>query len=291
MPKKNWIVVAVAFLSIGLLASAVFLVAKKHLPAIVTKPTKPTLKPGTLAGSKPSNGSIGGQIVYPGKAPKVETLQLPNGAVLKDQSLVVNPKNKGVSNVVVRLKYKAAKKTVAPAKTVNLRCRTSQIVELVVALRSGDTLQVTNFDATSYRLGLYYSDGKRQILEIPPTSKTLHLITANRSGEVRVMGEKYSWMASYLYVVKAEEEVAVTDSNGKFKFTSLREEPVKLRFWHQKSGHFDSTNLTLTSPNPNGQSSVPTLSGRSLILNLGKEPNRNLGPMEFHYIEKTYTLK
>ena len=291
MSMKTWVAVVVAFVFIGLCSSAVYLATKKHLPAIVTKPTKPTLKPGALAGSKTLNGSISGRIVYPGIAPKVLSLRLPNGAILKDKAFIVNGKNKGVSNVVVRLKYDAGKKAVAPARIVNLRCRTSQMMEPVVALRSGDTLQVTNFDATSYRLRLYYSDGKKQVLEIPPTSKTQHVIKANRSGEVRIQSENYSWMYSHLFVIKAEEEVVVTDANGKFQFNSLREEPVKLRFWHEKSGHMDSTNLTLTSPSQNGQSSIPTLSGRSLILNLGKKPNRNLGPIEFHYIEKTYSLK
>ena len=193
-------------------------------------------------------GDLTGQFLYDGKAPVAKLLSVTKDVevcakhALKDESLVVNPKNSGVANIVIALYRKRGGKkpkihpAYKPGTEViadNLKCR---FAPHVIPLWTRQVLLIKNSDSVGHNT-------KIDTLKNKAFNKTL-----SAGGQEKVSFKKaekvpvsiscsvHPWMRSWL-VVKDTPYVAVTDKDGKFTIKNLPAGKWTFQVWHEKAGY------------------------------------------------------
>lgn len=202
------------------------------------------------AGDKEAWGNLAGRIVYDGDPPKRQVLELNKDIEFctpkkpLDQELIVDPKTRGIQNVVLWLEPKTpdAKIPVHPSyeKTAkdkvqfdNTDC---QFSPHICVLRTTQTLVLGNKDPIPHNVAaLFFKNDPFN--ENVPTGQTVEkkLEFAERL-PVKVNCPIHAWMTGYM-VVKDHPYVAVTDAAGKFELKDLPQGEWTLRVWHEKPGY------------------------------------------------------
>ncbi|MEQ9406188.1 MAG: hypothetical protein RIK87_00620 [Fuerstiella sp.] len=190
-------------------------------------------------------GNLSGRIVYTGTIPKVELLEITRDEEvcgqhqLVDESLVVNPKDRGLQNVVVWL---SSKKTVPvhpsfaentkPAKLDNHNCR---FVPRIVTLRTGQMLLSTNSDPVAHNVAVYGRRNTPFSEVIPNDSPLKKTFSREELVPIRVDCSIHAWMRAYLMITE-HPYAAVTDKHGRFSISNVPAGTWQFKFWHEKVG-------------------------------------------------------
>ena len=188
--------------------------------------------------------SLKGQFLYGKKGTKMPTKSklTPTKDVetcgkfqLYDESLVVNPENRGIAGVVLwaykpkrvdeKFYEKSAKDTI---KLDNKNCR---FEPHVLAVRTGQTLEVLNSDPVGHNSKIDFIKNNPlnpmltagNSIKVVPTKTELVPITVSCS--------IHPWMSARL-LVQDHPYMAVTDADGKFEIKNLpADEKVTLKVW------------------------------------------------------------
>lgn len=194
--------------------------------------------------------TIRGRIVYSEDAPSKPALEVtrdedycgPFG--LKDESLVVNPKNRGLKNVAIYIRTKK-KVPVHPsyseaAKTaVTLDNQKCQFVPRMQTLRTGQTWRATSTDAIPHNVAVF-ARRNDPFSEIIPKGQALEKTFASpESVPIRVDCSIHAWMRAYL-VITDHPYAVVTDENGEFELAHVPQGEWTFRFWHERPGYIKS---------------------------------------------------
>jgi hypothetical protein len=206
----------------------------------------------------PPRVAIKGQVVYPDGLPIPQQKPvnvnadrnhcLANGPIL-DETVVVNPKTRGVKNVVVWLRPddpnpKAAfpphhlppdDATRKPAEVViDQPC--CVFVNRVTAARVGDTLVVKNPAPVAHNFFWVSENNGSFNPNIPPKDEfRLPNPLAAETAPVGYSCSIHPWMKGYVRVFD-HPYFAVTDADGKFEIKSAPAGTFRLVVWHEKSG-------------------------------------------------------
>ena len=197
-------------------------------------------------------GTLKGQFIYGGKsAPKPNKLTITKDVEvcgkedLFSEQLVVNEKNRGIANVVIwayrpkkiHSDYKATEKV--EVKMDNLKCR---FEPHVVAVRTGQTLNVTNSDPVGHNslIGFIKNPGVNPI--IPANGNVEFQLKKAELLPVKVSCSIHPWMQG-LVLVQDHPYMAVTDEDGKFEIKNLPAGDVALKVWHEKSGYVQAADV------------------------------------------------
>lgn len=198
-------------------------------------------------------GDLSGRVVFDGQAPARPALQITKDVEvcgkhdLKEESLVVNPENGGVANVIVALytrrsvdahpSYSEAEDS--PPRLDNLDCR---FEPHVLPVRTGQTMILGNKDPVGHNT-------KVESLRNPPINP---IIPANGQLETKFNQEErlpvkvscniHPWMTAWL-VVKDHPYVAVTDADGNFTMENLPAGELEFQIWHEGAGYLDKVNV------------------------------------------------
>lgn len=195
-------------------------------------------------------GNLTGRFVYAGEPPRREALELNKdmefcGPLLPlDQELIVDPKTRGLQNVVLWLEPKTpeAKIPVHPSyeKTAqdkvtfdNAEC---QFSPHVCVLRTTQTLVLGNKDPIAHNVAAFFFKNDPFNVNVP-TGQTveMQLLQVERL-PAKVTCPIHAWMIGYM-VVKDHPYVAVTDAEGKFSLKNLPAGEWTIRVWHEKPGY------------------------------------------------------
>ena len=143
---------------------------------------------------------------------------------LKDPTRIVNPKNKGIANVIVYIYTKRGDpKMDAPEsepKTVELANKGCQFVPHVVITRVGDTLKVTNPDKVGHNVNLPFFNNPPQNLNIPPGKSVVVKLKKNEPAPIPIVCNMHQWMNARIVVVD-DPYAAVSDENGELTIKGL----------------------------------------------------------------------
>ena len=175
-------------------------------------------------------GTLSGRIVFTGVVNKPEKVQVTRdedvcGVLpLVDESLIVNPKNKGLQNVVIWLSSKATvpvhpdfSKPPKPAKLDNKDCR---FVPHIVQLRTQQPLDCTSTDTISHNVAVWARRNNPFSEVIPKGSPLTKVFEREELQPIRVDCSIHAWMRSYL-VITEHPYSAVTDKDGNFQIPKL----------------------------------------------------------------------
>lgn len=164
---------------------------------------------------------------------------------LVDESLVVNPQNKGIANVVVYLyvkprvgkkppvheSYKETEK--ASVVLDNENCRFEPHVAL---LRTTQTLVAGNKDPVGHNTNMSLLKNPPQNPLIPGKASVKFNFTIEESLPAPVSCGIHPWMKGYL-VVKDHPYMAVSDKDGKVTIKNVPAGKWTFQFWQEAAGY------------------------------------------------------
>jgi len=159
---------------------------------------------------------------------------------LMNERLLVNPKNKGVKNVVVYV-YTGrggSKLDAVPAtnKTLTLANDQCRFEPHIVIAQTGDTLKVTNPDSVGHNANLGFFNNKQQNFTIPAGQEKTVALEESEPAPIPVDCNIHPWMKSYV-VVLDHPFAAVSDENGDLTIKGLPVgEELVFRVYHEAGG-------------------------------------------------------
>lgn len=236
------------------------IVAVLQQPATVTTSnatSPPTTAPITPVPNSPAWVTVRGRVVWPGDIPNPEVLNVTgadkpaccaNGPLVSNQ-LLIDPKTRGVRNVVVWLRPDSADRTASwPADRVHPTLQNPvprqhtldqpecQFEPRVIAAREGDTLLVGN--SSAIRHNVTFSD--RWAVEF---DRTLSASEWKESGQLSadripaaIRCSIHPWMQAHLRVFD-HPHFAVTDADGRFEIPLAPAGRCRVVYWHELGFH------------------------------------------------------
>ncbi len=164
---------------------------------------------------------------------------------LFNESLIVNEKNRGISNVVlwaykpklVHESYKESEE--ATVEIINKDCR---FEPHAVAVRTGQTLRVGNPDAVGHNslISFLKNPGVNPI--IPASGKVEFNLKKAEIIPVKVSCSIHPWMQG-IVLVQDHPYMAITDADGKFELKNLPAGPLTIKVWHEKVGYVSTASI------------------------------------------------
>jgi hypothetical protein len=230
-----------------------FLAAATFAAAVLFTPTSPAAD-GDWA-------TVKGQIVFPaGKAAperkKLDVSQdkehcLSKGDIL-DESLIVNPKNKGIKNVVVWLRIDSADpkeyknklpadkihpsdKERKPAKiTIDQPC--CMFVKRITLARVGDTIVAKNPAPVAHNFfWTSANNGEFNVTVAKDSEWAMPQALVAEASPVQFKCTIHPWMAGYVRIFD-HPYYAVTDADGKFEMKNAPVGKFRMVVWQEKQG-------------------------------------------------------
>jgi hypothetical protein len=231
--------------------------------------------PAATAQPPASWSTVKGQVVFPAGAPVPERKALvvsqdmahclSKGPIL-DETLIVNPKNKGIKNVVVWLrpddkdpksKLKAEQihpsdKDRKPAE-VGIDQPCCMFVNRITPVRAGDTLLVKNSAPVAHNF-FWTSGASGDHNPTIPANGSYKLGPINyEAAPIQYKCTIHPWMSGYVRVFE-HPYYAVTDDDGKFTMPNAPAGKYRMVVWHEKSGFLGGrdgrfgTEVTIAGP-------------------------------------------
>jgi hypothetical protein len=200
--------------------------------------------------------TIKGQVVFPADKPipKRDALNvtqdkdhcLSKGEIL-DESVIVNPKNRGVKNVVVWLRPDDATNAKAALKPEQITPEDAKrkpaevvigqpccmFVERVTLARKGDTLLVKNQAPVPHNFFWSSSNNGEFNQTIPKMDQfKLPQPLVAESTPIQYKCTIHGWMTGYVRIFE-HPYYAITDENGNFEIKNAPAGKFRIVFWHE----------------------------------------------------------
>ncbi len=143
---------------------------------------------------------------------------------IRSEKLLVNPKNKGIKNVVVYV-YTGRGGSDLPdypnaGKTHTLANKNCRFEPHVVICQTGDTLKVTNPDAVGHNANLAFFNNKAQNPTIPASQEKSFLLEESEPAPIPVTCNIHPWMNARI-VVLDHPFAAASDEDGNLSIKGL----------------------------------------------------------------------
>jgi hypothetical protein len=197
---------------------------------------------GTNAGEW---GHLTGRFVYGGTPPTLAPLPTAGldrrtcGDAVPNESLVIDPKARGLANIVIYLRTEGmpVHSSYGPAAngTVVLTHRSCRLVPHITLLRTTQTLRTTNNDPIPHNTNmsppLEYS-----ICPILPPADSLRRFQKRQAAPFEVMCNIHPWEKGYV-LVRDNPYMAITATDGTFWIKNLPVGTLEFQFWHERTGH------------------------------------------------------
>jgi plastocyanin len=162
---------------------------------------------------------------------------------LVDERLVVNPKNKGIKNIVVFLYTRGSTKVPvhadyakeADAEIVlnNADCRYEPHV---ICARIGQKFKVGNPDSVAHNSKIDFFSNTPANPIIPPMKSVDVKTKVEERLPARVSCSIHPWMEAWV-VVKKHPYMGVTDENGELTIKNVPAGDWDFQFWQEKAGY------------------------------------------------------
>jgi hypothetical protein len=202
-------------------------------------------------------GNLTGQFIYDGDPPKPPAAKITKDKEccgkhnVIDESLLVNPENRGIRNVIVFLvtdegaelpvheSYQESEND--ELLLDNDKCRFNPHVLL---LRTSQTLKVGNSDPIGHnaKIDTFERENPPVNITIPSGDfRTFNYVKRERL-PVRVSCSIHPWMMGWV-VIRDNPYMAVTDENGKFTIKNLPVGTYEFMFWQEAAGYVDEVTV------------------------------------------------
>ncbi|MGE5194741.1 MAG: hypothetical protein ACM3U2_19800, partial [Deltaproteobacteria bacterium] len=197
-------------------------------------------------------GSLVGTVTYEGAPPSYPPLVARGGAGLKpedkavcaaqpvpDETLVVNPDNKGLANAIIFLEKRpgSIKPELAkpPAEPVYFDQKGCRFFPHVLVVQAGQPLLVVSGDPITHNTHTFPSRNKPFNQAIAPEDRKGVPCDYSKAepGPIAVACDLHTWMKAYHFPID-HPYAAVTDKDGKFKIEGLPAGTHSFNVWHER---------------------------------------------------------
>jgi plastocyanin len=233
---------------------------KAEIPATQPRPTQPSTQPGSSTpgsdDADPRYATIRGQVIWPRAIPKPQVIDVrtdrpvccKDGDLLSTE-LLIDPKSRGIQNVVVWLRPDHDDRTLtfpkdkihpdqlkpkSIAHTIDQpKC---QFEPRVLAARHGDTLTIRNSATINHNVN-YSSDVEAFNVIIKPLGQQAlkNPLEAQRT-PIMVKCDLHPWMSARVRVFD-HPYFAVTDAEGRFTLPRVPVGKWRIVYWHEQGYH------------------------------------------------------
>ena len=191
-------------------------------------------------------GSVKGMIKLDGAAPKMKTINMAAEPVCAKQHTtpamtedVVTGAGGALANVIVYLKGDfSAYSFDAPSGAVTIDQKGCQYTPHVLALRTGQSLMVTNSDMTTHNIHPVPKDNREWNESQPPGAAPINQSFAREEVAIPVKCNVHPWMKGYIGVF-ASPYFQVTGNDGSFELKNVPPGTYMLTAWHETYGATD----------------------------------------------------
>lgn len=237
--KKNTLLIAAAVTIAFLAASCGGKTSQQ--PASVATPIA-TVDPATA-------GSISGTVKFDGKPPVLRPINMSAEPVCEKAHPAPVPSQEVVlgdggtlANVVVYVKSDGLSKYkfAAPTGPAVLDQQGCMYEPHVVALRTGQKLEVQNEDQTTHNVHALPSSNSEWNKSQPPGAGPIEQTFSQPEMAIPVRCNVHPWMKAYVFVFKTPY-FAVTGKDGKFQIANLPPGTYTVEAWQEKYGIENAT--------------------------------------------------
>jgi plastocyanin len=157
------------------------------------------------------------------------------------EALVVNPKNKGIKNIVIFVDKKSniGESDIHPdmraprANPVVLDNNKCVFVPHILSARPKEVIEVKNSDATGHNANFNFFKNQAVNFVVPSNASKTLTLTDVEPAPIPVECNVHPWMRSYLVVVD-HPYVGISDEDGVLKISNLPAgKALTLKIWHE----------------------------------------------------------
>lgn len=229
-------------------------------------------------------GHLKGRFTYEGEAPKPRQfpITLDTEAFAKaveDKSLIVNPCNQGIANVVVYLlPPKDVKLEVHPSyakqarEPVEVTASQGEFSPRIVLARTGQPVVEVNRDKVAHamKIDAFFNSPRGSLLPIGRRNE--HTYPSEERVPIPVSCHIHPWELSYLLVL-SNPYMAKTDANGRFKIDNLPAGRHTFQVWHERSHFLRDVDCGPVATDPKGRFSIDIRPGATETLAAAVPPS------------------
>lgn len=205
-------------------------------PAATSAPTGATVDASTA-------GTVTGSVRLDGKAPAARPINMSAEPYCQKANTkpvvppeVVTGDGGSLANVVVYVKEDMSKYGfTTPSQPVTIDQQGCMYDPHVIALMTGQTLEVKNDDQTTHNIHPMPKDNREWNKSQPPGASPIDDSFARAETAIPVKCNVHPWMKSYIFVFK-NPYYSVTTKDGKFEIKNLPPGTYTIEAWQEKYG-------------------------------------------------------
>lgn len=260
----NWSEHNTVFRQSSLLAGC-FLVAAacgctRYEPTVTLKKVAAEKEEGTAAAPESAEktaaswGNLAGTVTLDGTAPSLPLLVSKGDSGVKDsavcsvasipdESLVVNPQNNGIANVVIFLaKPKTVKPDLAavPTSPVIFDQQGCRFMPHLLLCRVNQPILIKSDDAVAHNTHTFptRNTGFNSAIGVKDRAGVPLKYSKGEANPVEVKCDLHPWMRAYHFPVE-HPYAALTDGDGKFRIAGLPAGKHQFKVWQEKAGFLE----------------------------------------------------
>lgn len=200
-------------------------------------------------------GHVRGRFVWDGEVPSPRSLNVTKdvaelGQTIPDDSLLVNPDNRGIANVAVYLLPVKRGETIAvhpsyadsARKEVVLAIDGSRFAPHAAVIRTSQTLILKNKDNVGHVPNIATLRNAAVKTYLRPGDRASVTLSHAERLPIMASGCIHPWLRGYLLVTD-HPYATFTDANGEFEIACLPTGQCNLRVWHERAGLIKSATI------------------------------------------------
>jgi plastocyanin len=167
------------------------------------------------AAQSPATGTITGTVRYLGVVPPSQRIALTDGQILLHNDVVVDPKSKGLRDVIAVLEWKAAIPADAKAAPVLIDQKDMIFVPRVATVQEGRKVRFENSDLYNHGVSAASIHAENTFNVTTPAGQPYEHKFKAQKNPIPIGCALHSWMRAHVLVVPHPYH-SVTDAAGKF---------------------------------------------------------------------------
>jgi plastocyanin len=200
---------------------------------------------GQEPGPKPT-GRVTGTIRYTGTVPPPNKIVTGDGAVILHHDLVVDPKTRGLRDVVAILEDAPAQPKLAGAKPVVIDQREMQFFPRIAAVQHGRTVRFDNSDMFNHGVSVASEIKANNVSQIAGPGMPVEFTFEHEKKPLMVGCPLHGNMRAWLFVVP-HPWFAISDAEGRFTIDKIPPGKYTLLLTHADTGRRDQKKVVVAA--------------------------------------------